>query len=248
MPTPIWDTPFFTWLNRSLAAIAAIAAFLLAVFEPGTAPFWAVLVLGLASVIADALIKWGGDERSASEKEKLKHRVNDVLGPLVARATSMALMPKQKQREESRGLLTASLAAALSLVEAERSRATVFKVTDNTLGSRVMAPIPNGSLGRGDAAKSVFREDTEEGAEVWKRADARESLLCANLAKEKPLGWPPDRERPYKCFVTVPIAVGDEVLGLLTVNSVNPNELDLLDLETARLIAAFVGLAMKYME
>lgn len=233
-----------------LPVVTPTAAIFAGVFSVSSWQFWTFAVIGTVALIVDVTLEFLRNGKEKSEKEEFRQRVNDVLSPLSAHVVSIFFASRHDQRMEASGLIQAGLTAALSLIDGDqnRARATVFEVTDRTPGARVMKPRPNCTKGRGDAPRSIFKENEPEGKVVWRRADNGEGYLCEDLSRKKPEGWPADRERAYKCFVTVPITVRNEVLGLLTINTVTPNALDNLDLDTAHLIAAYIGLAMKLSE
>lgn len=86
-------------------------------------------------------------------------------------------------------------------------------------GLRAFAPTRLSS-GRGDPPESVFVEgDGGEGDEAWRLAREGKPLYEADIRRSHLRFMDTSQPRKYRSFITMPVLVGDEPVGLLTISS-----------------------------
>lgn len=132
-----------------------LLAFLLFVFDDGR-PELVVRVLIVAAGVGQAVITYRTVKSAAQARAAKKVEMNDQLSPL---AYKLARIPAagglRDRRTAVASFLTKTVATCVSLTDEERSRATFYEVIEEA-GARVF--VPSESSGRGDPAKSRFRE------------------------------------------------------------------------------------------
>lgn len=242
----VWGKAYHR-LMKFLQVIVGMAlpllAFLLFVFDDG----WSALVVRLLIVgagIAQAFITYRTVKSAAQARAAKKVEMNDQLSPL---AYTLARIPAASGLVQRRtaivSFLTKTVATCVSLTDEERSRATFYEVIEEA-GSRVF--VPAGSSGRGDPAKSRFKEgDGADGAVVWAKAVAGEPTFVEDWRKDPPEHFDVSRtDRKYLTFITVPVVTYDGPVGLLTVNGPNPGDLTSSDVETMQMLADLCAAAI----
>lgn len=144
--------------------------------------------------------------------------LNNKMAPLSAMLKYIPTYPSVERQSGVVSFLTFATATCLHLSDAPRMRATYFERFEQNgeVGFR-----PTGiSPGRGDAPESIFKAgDGAEGDVVWKFARSGKGRFVPNI-KKMPRGHIDlTRERHYKSFITTPVMVNGEPVGLLTINS-----------------------------
>lgn len=230
-------------LQVIVGAAFPLLAFLLFVFDDGwpeTAVRLSILVVGIAQVV----ITYRTVTSAAQARAEKKVEMNDQLAPL---AYTLAKIPAAgglaKRRPAIASFLTKTVATCVSLTDQERSRATFYEVMGEP-GSRVFTPAE--SSGRGDPAKSKFREnDGADGEVVWTKAIAGEPTFVEDWRTGPPAHFDVDRtDRKYLTFITVPVLTHEGPVGLLTVNGPSPGDLTRSDVETMQMLADLCAAAI----
>lgn len=223
-------------LQVIVGAALPVLAFFLFVVEDG----WLELVvrsLLLVAGIAQVVITYRTVKSAAQARAEKKVEMNDQLAPL---AYTLAKIPAAggiaRRRTAIASFLTKTVATCVSLTGEGRSRATFYEVADEA-GSRVFTPAE--SSGRGDPAKSRFREgDGADGDVVWAKAANGDPTFVEDWRRDPPEHFDVTRtDRKYLTFITVPVVTHDGPVGLLTVNGPNPGDLTRSDVETMQLLA-----------
>lgn len=133
------------------------------------------------------------------------------------------------------------LAAAARLVGSARVRACWLKYEDNP--TERIAPVM--SHGRAKNATTVFKADTPYGYATLQALKENRPLVCEDVDTNPPAGWTERMALPtrpeYKSFLAVPVVLGDTAYGMLTVDSVTPNDLSRDDLPLVMLMAGLLA-------
>jgi len=241
------------WFALQLAAarwwwLSAVSALLLTGAGLLVGVSWAlVAVLGTAGALLlmlDASSKRTVTLVAADAATEWKVLLEDCLQPLARCLLRLAVKTTaEAKKEELVSALTAILTAALSLTEARRSRATLFRRV-NIDGQDCLEPHPMFTHGRGDEPVSQFFPRRGEGKEVWRAAEADETVFYPDIRVNPPPGMDAERERAYVCFITTPIIVAGRVEGLLTINATRAGEFSESDRGVMRVLGVLAGVAL----
>ncbi|MBN0039403.1 GAF domain-containing protein [Cellulosimicrobium cellulans] len=241
------------WFALQLAAarwwwLAALSALLLtaAGFFVGTS--WPVVVvlgvLGAAALVLDASSKRTVTRLAQHVATEWKVLFEDCFQPLARCLLRLAVKTTEgAKKEELVSALMAVLTAALSLTEGSRARATLFRRV-RVEGQDCLEPHPMFTHGRGDEPVSRFFRRRGEGKEVWRAAEADETVFYPDIRKDPPPGMDADRPRAYVAFITTPIVVNGRVEGLLTINATRVDELSESDRGVMRVLGVLAGVAL----
>lgn len=213
--------------------------------DPASRDEWFYIWHGLTLLLI-FLQGWLGLRSAAKfnrSQEEFKIVMFDQFGPVARQMTLMSSMGTSQRRVKLGEVLTSCTAAAAGLPSASRVRATVFQ-RDSDQGIDIFKPVPGCSHGRGDPPQSVFRRGDPEGDHVWAIAEADDHDFRRNIVKDPPPGFDRTRTRAYVTYITVPIRMGDELKGLLTINSPSEGDLTEDDVGTMRVLAALIGCAL----
>lgn len=206
--------------------------------------FWVINAGALCFVGAQAYAGQRVVRSARAAQEEFKVAVFDQLAPLARELSKMAKEQPAKRRGRLSATVHACVAAASGLAGAStRTRATYFKRAKR---SGRDAFVPDASVGRGDSPQSEFVKGngSTEGDAVWTAAERDEPRFVVDVLADPPPGWDRGKRRAYRTFITVPVRSGDALVGLLTVNAVNPGELTENDVSTMQIIAALLGTAI----
>jgi len=97
--------------------------------------------------------------------------------------------------------------------------------------------------GRMGNTRSNFVEGTPSGKDAIAMVESNGHLLCKDTRTSPPPGWGM-KERDYRTFISVAVAVGDTAYGMLTVDALNPGDLEERDVDLLTVMAGLVGIAM----
>jgi hypothetical protein len=86
-------------------------------------------------------------------------------------------------------------------------------------------------------------EGTEDGDAAIAMVESSGHRLCTNIAVDPPPGWN-DKERDYKTFISVAVVGGNTAYGMLTVDALNPGDLEQRDVDLLTVMAGLVATAM----
>lgn len=221
-----------------------LAALSLGVFLVPTGPWeLATRVAIFVVVIAQAFTSYLAIKSTSKAGAEARLEINDVLAPLAAALKNVPLESTAKRRQAVVSFLTAATAVCIQLAEGPKLRATFFEVIDRD-GRRAFAPTRL-SAGRGDPPESVFVEgDGGEGEEVWRLARQGKPRYEPDIRKSPPPFMDTSRRRMYRSFITMPVMVGDEPVGLLTINSPRKKGLTQDDIVPLRVVADLCATAV----
>ena len=207
---------------------------------------WAIGVRAAVSVVAIAQGTLGYLAIKSASKAGAEARleIKDVLAPLTAAVKNIPHeRSSAKRRQPVVSFLTAATAFSIQLAEGPKLRATFFEVVDRD-GRQAFAPTRLSS-GRGDPPESVFVEgDGAEGDEVWLFAREGRPRYEPDIRRSPPPFMDTRRVREYRSFITMPVMVGDEPIGLLTINSPRMKGLTSDDVVALRVVAELYATAV----
>lgn len=236
-------------LGLQVACVAAspvVAAVLIP--QSGWWAFGAAALAGAALVLGESRKRRAEqrstDQEASEERARIEARVAMVaaLQP-VAESLAGVVVSGRAQRQEMLGVITqAVVVAAVRQVPAEAVRGGWYEHgTDR--GVRTLRRTC--SDGRNDTTPHTeFRAGTTEGDAALAMVDADGHLFVTDLDDAPPAGWDPDRVRRYRSFVAVGVSVKGRPLGMLTVDAVQPGALTDEDLQTVRLLASLLRVAL----
>lgn len=206
---------------------------------------WAIGVRGAVFlvVLVQGVLGYLAIKSASKAGAEARLEINDVLAPLTAALKNIPLEPTAKRRQAVVSFLTAATAVCIQLAEGPKLRATFFEVIAHG-GHRAFAPT-HLSVGRGDPPESVFVEgDGGEGEEVWRYARQGKPRYEPDIRKSPPPFMDTARSRKYRSFITMPVMVNDEPIGLLTINSPRKKGLTGDDVVPMRVVAELCATAV----
>lgn len=202
------------------------------------------VVLSVSLVVLQAILAARVANRARAAREELRIVVADQLAPLARRLSVMA----SRSKPDRRGMLTAfaqqSVVACTGLADqADRARTSFME--RKKLDNGADAFVPTEWSGRSDGPRSQFVYGADpESDEVWQRALDDQPTYYPDLDVAAPASWDKSKTRHYKTFITVPVRAGDELVGLLTINSPQAGDLTDSDVESMQLMAGLLGAAV----
>ena len=170
---------------------------------------------------------------------------NDTLDPLISTLGKLLQdSTKPGKREKLAEIRTAVLTAAASKVgPPERVRAGWFPVSTDQ-GSQIMRCDKH--VGRSDAPVTTFTAGDPWGDFVFALLTADKPYLCADTLEETHPGFVQDDERKYRTFSVIPVVVGSEAFGVITVDALESHSISDEDVTVLVLLARILGAAMTY--
>ncbi|WP_329317906.1 GAF domain-containing protein [Streptomyces sp. NBC_01262] len=177
--------------------------------------------------------------RARVKEADFKVTIQEILVPFVHELES-AIGKSDSKKADSIGAAKQILLAGLSRVlEGEARgclRACLFRLDspDELISDKF--------AGRTTAPRHRFTKGTEEGDYVFKRLEQEDRYLIT----EATAGAPPWllQDRNYCAFISVPVATRSKILGMLTVDSTEPNVLQQSDVSYVRVMAGLLTVAL----
>jgi GAF domain-containing protein len=180
-------------------------------------------------------------QAAAAARAQLRTAFNDTLAPVVQQIGKVAIATTCERREAYQAqTITKVLSSAVSFVDADRARACWFELTPGS--SRRLAPVDH--VGRSTAPSTVFVEGTRSGDSVFAALDRGEGRYVPDVDEDPPAGWNTAVSRAYKTFIAVPVEVGGQLFGMLTLDSLRPDDLTGDEVPGLRLLADLLADAL----
>lgn len=217
-------------ISTALSVVCAVLAYAAAIVASAPASLgeraWLLLIGGaiftLLSVSIPAREQARRQHRLASAeatiaqaRAQLRTTFNDTLAPVAQQIGKVATAPTEKREALQAQAISKVLSSAIGLVDADRARACWFALEND--GGRALVPMDH--TGRSVGPTTVFEEGTREGDSVFAALDRGEGRYFPNTDLTTPAGWDATRARGYQTFIAVPVAVGDRLFGMLTLDS-----------------------------
>jgi transcriptional regulator with GAF, ATPase, and Fis domain len=238
-----------TGLSLASVAVAGWAGIQVGLGTAGRG-WWAVLSVA-ASVVAAAVPAYEQirKERLRSEAEQaaieaaveMQVTMNDALDPIVRQLGRIATADGRHDRETLQSATIAMiLDSAAHLIDAERVRATWFRLADG----KQRRLLPEQYAGRADEPVTPFTEGTVEGDHAFAMIRHNQLLLYTDLSRDAPAGWRRPVQRDYRSFLAVPVAAGHTAYGMLTVDAVDVAGVTDAEVPLVRLLAGLLAGAL----
>lgn len=185
-------------------------------------------------------------EKTTAERELLartetRAAMNDALDPILRQLGSISSERSKPARKE---LIAQAvpfvLNAASNLIGPDRSRACWFELCDDN-PSRL---VPNQSTGRSGSPTTTFIEGTPAGDAAIGMVLNGENRLCEDIDADPPPGWDTAKNRDYRTFISVSVTAADTAYGMLTLDALEPGDLNNDDLQLLNLMAASLAAAL----
>lgn len=180
-------------------------------------------------------------DRELAARTETRAAMNDALDPILrqlGRISSQRLKPARKE------LIAATvpfvLHAASNLIGPDRSRACWVELTDDN-PTRL---VPVQHAGRSGSPRTTFTEGTPAGDAAIGMVLNGENRLCEDIDTNPPPGWDNSKTRDYKTFISVSVAAGDTAYGMLSLDALEPGDLNDDDLHLLSLMAAALAAAL----
>lgn len=213
--------------------------------------WWALVAAGLAG----AALVLGESRKRRAERRSTDQEAAEAVARIESRVAMVAALQPvadslagvvvsgRAQRQEMLGVIAqAVVVAAVRQVPVQDVRGGWYEHgTDK--GVRVLRRTC--SDGRNDTTSSTeFRAGSTEGDAALAMVDADGHLFVSDVEVDPPAGWDPDQVRRYRSFIAVGVSIRGRPLGMLTVDAVQPGALTDEDLQTVRLLASLLRVAL----
>jgi hypothetical protein len=178
-------------------------------------------------------------DRAARERQKA---VNMAVSPLASLLGQIADASAANKKSLRQSAVPVTLAGLRELVggSAMSIRACFFRVNGSSPHRSLVQEL---GLGRGDQPSMVFTEGTARGDDALAALDARQARKWRADQDPPPPGGP--GTGPYKAFISVPVATGERLLGMLTMDSTEADAFDEVDVEVVISFARLLGAALR---
>ena len=215
--------------------------------------FWVIVIaaaLAAVTPLVDAGVRRARRLSAVKRVEKARTdqvlAVNDALDPLVEKLAEV-VMTSPAQREAAAGqLITQALHSVSGVLRPDRVRVSYFEVDAAAEPVRVVC---RESAGRhGGRPRTTFVEGNRDGDFVLDLLRKNESYFCADVSDSPPPGWDANRKRSYATFFSVPAVVGDDLVGMLTVDAPEVGDLAEQDVPFVRVIGTVIAASLKIAE
>lgn len=104
--------------------------------------------------------------------------------------------------------------------------------------------LPAQHAGRSGSPRTTFTEGTAAGDAAIGMVLNSENRLCEDIDADPPPGWDASKPRDYKTFISVSVAAGDTAYGMLTLDALEPGDLNNDDLHLLTLMAGALAAAL----
>ncbi|QNA92703.1 MULTISPECIES: hypothetical protein [unclassified Microbacterium] len=205
----------------------------------------ATAVFGVLTKILDLVVVHSRKEDIKALRAQFYEVFDGPMNRMIAQVQRMALRAPAKRQESLHALRLNVVISTAQLVASKTARATYFMLEDRTalVGRRAMRGTEyNYSDNRRDNATTEFVEADDPQSEIWQALDGHGPVIYPNLTVSAPAGWDANAH-VYKGFLTFRIEMGDAGVGVLTVNSLNPNEFEPADVAIVGALAAVLSMA-----
>lgn len=180
-------------------------------------------------------------ERELAARTETRAAMNDALDPVLRQ---LGRISSEKSKPARKEIIAAAvpfvLHAASNLIGPDRSRACWFELTDDNPARLV--PIQH--AGRSGSPRTTFTEGTAAGDAAIGMVLNDENRLCEDIVADPPPGWDESKSRDYKTFISVSVAAGDTAYGMLTLDALEPGDLNNDDLHLLSLMAGALAAAL----
>lgn len=158
---------------------------------------------------------------AADAQEELRVAVGDVLEPLTAHLGRINQATEPSKSGLQGEAVQMVLNAASGLAGTRRTRACFFRLTEGP--PRRLDP--EKWAGRSGQPHTEFVAGTAAGDAALGMLDAQDRRFCRDVAEDPPPGWT-GTTSGYRTFVSVGVYAGTHCFGMLTLDALQPGDLD----------------------
>ena len=183
----------------------------------------------------------GAEEREFEARVDTFLRMNDALDPIVRLLGEIALESNKVERNKLRAqAVPLVLNSATQLIGPDRARACWFLLE----AGPPKRLVPTSATGRAGSPSTTFVEGTDAGDAAIAMVLNDEDRICEDIRTDPPPGWDSGKERDYRTFVSVAVIAGDRAYGMLTLDALEPGDLNRDDMRLLRLMAGALAVAL----
>jgi hypothetical protein len=228
----------FWWSVSGIAAVALIADTLSVGVTHGRVKlaliFGAILLAGVQVAVQGVREETAKEaERSSEQVEKDTRRATNVavsstLGPILRLVLELLETDSESKRITLRAEIVVAVvtAAVASVGPDEGVRASFFILDVDQEGSPLRLSWSGRMAGRADEPKSVFEAGTTRGDAAIGTVVEDVPLFCRDVDAYPPPGWD-EHPHNYRTFLAVPVRGAAIASGMLTVDALEPGDLEL---------------------
>jgi hypothetical protein len=241
------------WWDRSTGIISLSGAVTAVVCAPfakdpsGAIDVWwfSGQVAGVVTAaVAPMVATWRAKKREAAAGEReieartqTRLEMNEALDPIVRRLATSANNNVVGVRREVLSLVTKT---AAEIIGPDGTRSCYFDLLPGPPKTLVPTDYHAGRMG---STRSRFVAGTVDGDAAIAMVESSGHRLCVDIGIDPPPGWN-DKERDYKTFISVAVVGGDTAYGMLTVDAMNPGDLEQRDVDLLTVMAGLLATAM----
>lgn len=249
-----WPVKLLTWVLPALGAFSMAVPRFHGWFEAeGRGPWF--VGAGAVAILAGTVLKEVDQSMVKRGQNKELVRIGHVLGELIQTVAGL-LTDQSPSVHRLRAVVAAVQRCTLRLIRSESDglRVCIYQLeydeerqaAGSTPGVR---PISQAHLvlvgepqGRGlDPARQEFDYD-ERGRDTLDKIVANKHVWCPDTSKKPTPGL--DKDRSYKCFLSVPIWVNGKVEGMLTCDAKSRSDLSEKMVPVLRMTAIVAGIGL----
>ncbi len=181
------------------------------------------------------------EEREDDARVETRVAMNDALDPVLRLLGQLALETHPRRRDELRAQAAPLvLATAAEFLGPPRSRACWFRLEQGP----PVALVPTESVGRAGSPTTTFAAGTTSGDAAIGMVLNDQDRLCTDITTQAPPGWDASKQRDYRTFISVSVIAGDTAYGMLTLDAIEPDALNVEDMGLLRLMAGMLAVAL----
>lgn len=182
-------------------------------------------------------------QREIEARTEARVDLNDTLDPIVRLLGQIACEPSKPKRDQLRAqAVPVVLSSASQAIGPKPVRAVWFRLEEGPPQRLVFGD----RRGRAELSRSVFKAGTAAGDSTIEMVLSNSDLLCEDLEQNPPLGWDAGKDREYRTFISVSVATSTEAFGMLTLDALEPGDLDQDDVRMLRLLGGLLAAALAH--
>ncbi|WP_459799775.1 hypothetical protein [Herbidospora sp. RD11066] len=207
------------------------------------------IVLPLREQKKQEILTHEATQLATIEAAKVRSGLQDRVFVLSTQVAVILEEPDRTRREIKKGQLKRLAVDLLcNRIDKQNVRASFLTYSEGPAGRR-LACVDNLWHGRDRPPRTIFSEGTDRGSYMLQLVDERAFVLVKDVDSPgaRPPGWDMkgwNGERSYKTFTCATVALGDQVFGVLALDSPDPGGLTELDEQAVRLFALILAIGL----
>jgi GAF domain-containing protein len=167
--------------------------------------------------------------------------MNDALDPIVHQLGRIVVATDARERQAlAAAAVPMALDSAVHLAGSGRVRACFYRVVPGLPGMLV----PDQYSGRVDDQLEPIVEGTSQGDLVFGMIRQNHHLFCPDVSASPFPAWQVEPPQTYQSYAAVPVAAGQNAVGMLMVDTLEKNGITRDDVPLIRLLGGLIAIAL----